>query len=82
MLNINKNIDLGGNITTTDNGKTVTALLISGGLNSDATSISFNITIPNKDILANHLQEVQSQLNDFKNQILNEMKDLGYQITF
>jgi hypothetical protein len=82
MLNVNENINLGGNITTIDGDKTVTALLVSASLNSDATNVSFNVTIVNKDILANHLDDIKTQLNDFKTQVQNKMKDLGYQITF
>lgn len=81
-LNVNENINLGGTITVADGDKTVTVLLVSASLNSDATNISFNTTIANKDVLANHLDDVKTQLNDFKNQVLSKMKDLGYQITF
>lgn len=80
-LSVNENLNLGGTITVTDVDKTVTVLLVSATLNSDATNVSFNVTITNKDVLANHLSDAQQQLADFKNQVLDKMKSLGYQIT-
>lgn len=82
MLNIDENTGLNGNITVEDGGKTVTVLLVSCNLNSSATNLLFSVNVVNKDLLAANLQTVQQQLADFKTQVQNKMKDLGYQITF
>lgn len=82
MLNIDENTGLNGNITVEDGDKTVTVLLVSCNLNSSATNLLFSVNVVNKDLLTSNLQTVQQQLADFKTQVQNKMKQLGYQITF
>jgi len=82
MLNIDENTGLNGNITVADGDKTITVLLVSCNLNSSATNLLFSVNVVNKDLLTSNLQTIQQQLADFKTQVQNKMKDLGYQITF